>query len=438
MTKPPYPYSAVSSQRDAFMITLVLTVVTATIFSFRAPDLLTSPQLWAEDGGIFFRDQYRNPTPQLFSPYWGYLHFVPRLIAWFSSIFPTLYTPTIYAFLGLVLGAASITLASFRLGKVFNTYMVWTTFVLLPGDNLYYGYIQNLQWLFQFTLIALCLVPEDETTSRPSTWSACLALGAVAVCGLTGPFSALVLFAVVLIFALSALFQFAAPSWRITSHVSDYCARLPKDRLIILAVVALCQLLTALVSPESEKLIVPDLQQFLLVFGRYTQEHLFGLAFLPAIGFLLLVVLLWAHILLSKRVSATAKILLSLTFVVSAIELFLGLLKPGAVVPGMGGDRYFFLGKVAFWWSVYLVALAYLRRKPTAVLAVVMCLFFVGILNTPHLRRPPPPDLDWPKQVTLLEGGERHYIEINPFWWGRIDLRPRSTGITKDEHGADK
>lgn len=55
---------------------------------FRKPDLLTNPQLYAEDATVFFRDQFVWPRLAFFYPYNGQFHLVPRFIALAETLFP--------------------------------------------------------------------------------------------------------------------------------------------------------------------------------------------------------------------------------------------------------------------------------------------------------------------------------------------------------------
>ncbi|MGH8032301.1 MAG: hypothetical protein ACREO8_08050 [Luteimonas sp.] len=96
------PLSADSTQRlqsgdwQAATVTLVVCAFAfafAFAFAMKSPGALTSPPFWAEDGIVFFQQQHHAGTSLLLEPYAGYLHFIPRLIAWISSVAPLEWVP---------------------------------------------------------------------------------------------------------------------------------------------------------------------------------------------------------------------------------------------------------------------------------------------------------------------------------------------------------
>jgi hypothetical protein len=78
---------------------IVLFLLLWTLLVLRKPDMLTNPQLFAEDGGAFFGEQLVHPGTALIHPYNGYLHVVPRLIALIESLFAVSAAPVICALL---------------------------------------------------------------------------------------------------------------------------------------------------------------------------------------------------------------------------------------------------------------------------------------------------------------------------------------------------
>src|SRR5579859_3430800 len=49
------------------------------------PWALSTPQLWAEDGCVHLLDNEQLGLRAFLTPYRGYLHTLPRLIAWLAS-----------------------------------------------------------------------------------------------------------------------------------------------------------------------------------------------------------------------------------------------------------------------------------------------------------------------------------------------------------------
>jgi hypothetical protein len=83
----------------------ILFVLLWALLFLRKPDMLTNPQLFAEDGGAFFAEQLVHPGTALIHPYNGYLHVVPRLIALVESVFAVSDAPVICALLTIAIQA---------------------------------------------------------------------------------------------------------------------------------------------------------------------------------------------------------------------------------------------------------------------------------------------------------------------------------------------
>ncbi len=85
-------------------------LVVFVILFLRAPAKLLVPQLWAEDGAIFFKDAYQLPFwENLFKPSFGYLQIIQRLIAG-VTVGSHLYvaTPLIWNVLSLLMASVMI------------------------------------------------------------------------------------------------------------------------------------------------------------------------------------------------------------------------------------------------------------------------------------------------------------------------------------------
>ncbi|KHL00640.1 hypothetical protein [Sinomonas humi] len=138
----------------------VAIVMAGTALSlFRLP-ATAQDTLWAEDGGIFLNGALRNRSlSQIFAPYQGYLHVIPRFAAWFAVTFlpPNSYALAFTALSCLAVGvvAALIWHCSSALSR--NTYvrLAWAAIPVLvaagPRETL--GNFANLHWYL------LCLMP---------------------------------------------------------------------------------------------------------------------------------------------------------------------------------------------------------------------------------------------------------------------------------------
>jgi hypothetical protein len=157
----------------------------AFLLLLRKPDLLTNPQLYAEDASVFFRDQLVFPRIAVFLPYNGQFHLVPRLIALFESIFPLGAVP-------LVCSMASILVHALCLSVFFLPWNRWliaddlmraaACLVLataLDGMEMI-GFSGPLMWYLFLAGILLLFRPENgEPLNRARRWSAPAALAVI-------------------------------------------------------------------------------------------------------------------------------------------------------------------------------------------------------------------------------------------------------------------
>ncbi|MDF3821460.1 hypothetical protein P3G55_16265 [Leptospira sp. 96542] len=90
-------------------------LISFLILYLHRPDSLNHPQLWAEDGTIFLRDEwilgFPYTIPLLYS---GYIHLVPRFIAFLSNLFPYEFIPFVFNFSAIFLAAVSVSFFSLR------------------------------------------------------------------------------------------------------------------------------------------------------------------------------------------------------------------------------------------------------------------------------------------------------------------------------------
>lgn len=75
---------------------LVIAFSAIILVFFRAPYEFANPQLWAEDGTIFLSQARTLGFQSVVTPYAGYLHVLPRFIAFFAQLFPLANIPLVY------------------------------------------------------------------------------------------------------------------------------------------------------------------------------------------------------------------------------------------------------------------------------------------------------------------------------------------------------
>jgi hypothetical protein len=168
-------------------ITLVFCLAIGLLF-VRAPDALLAPQFWAEDANHYWLDQYeRGFLTSLFRTYAGYVQVMPRLIAATASPLPYSMHPAAFvAAAALVTGWTAATIAALPLPPLLAGLLGLCIVLVAPGEAL--ANPTNLQWIMAAAL------PLIAATQAPSGAIArANQIGFVALSGLSGPFSVLMM-----------------------------------------------------------------------------------------------------------------------------------------------------------------------------------------------------------------------------------------------------
>ena len=76
--------------------------VTLVLHILRSPTMFFHPQLWAEDGPIFFAQDFQFGPTVLFQNYAGYVHLWPRLVALVCGYVPLEFVPHAYILFALL------------------------------------------------------------------------------------------------------------------------------------------------------------------------------------------------------------------------------------------------------------------------------------------------------------------------------------------------
>ena len=174
--------------------TLSLLAISSVIFLalfLRRPDALPNSQFWAEDALVFFTQQITlGFSKAIFHPYAGYLHVIPRLIAFLVSSLPAKWIPFAYSFLTLVI--SSLCCAAFAgpwCRSLLRSDGLRATCCLIVATGLQFGkeligVVANLQWFL--AIGAAALIFRDKQTREPAWLSITLAVLGVLI-GLTAP-----------------------------------------------------------------------------------------------------------------------------------------------------------------------------------------------------------------------------------------------------------
>ena len=158
--------------------------VAAVLLVAHKPWALTTPQLWAEDGSSHLAEVDALGAGAFFTPYRGYLHLLPRLIAWIASrTADVAYWPAIYNTAALLVAVGLFArMASPRLNLPFKPWLV-LAFVLAAHTGEVFLNITNLHWMTAFFLLQQVLM------ARPMTLAQRLGdFSLILLIGLTGPF----------------------------------------------------------------------------------------------------------------------------------------------------------------------------------------------------------------------------------------------------------
>jgi hypothetical protein len=166
---------------------IIFLIVLAGLY-FRKPDTFTNPQLWAEDGPIFLHQFYEFGIKSLITPYNGYLHTVPRLIAYVFGILHInlLYIPFLYDFTALLITlfvAFEIWRSSFHL-NISHRALYVAAFLLIPIGSEVYLNITNIIWITSLYMVNFLFVGYKHIKSP-------LSILALFLFALTGPFALL-------------------------------------------------------------------------------------------------------------------------------------------------------------------------------------------------------------------------------------------------------
>jgi hypothetical protein len=174
------PVSSTRWRAAATCAALLLILIT------RRPEMFTRPQLWAEDGAIFFVGADVDGARAIITPYAGYYHLLPRLLAAAIAPAPAAWIPALYS-------AASITVVLLLAAAFFSPRipLPWKpalalSFGVVPHQGEAIGILTNVQWVSSLGLVWL-LLADDAATRRQRVSDALAAIGL----GLTGVFSAI-------------------------------------------------------------------------------------------------------------------------------------------------------------------------------------------------------------------------------------------------------
>jgi hypothetical protein len=411
-------------------ITIPALAVIALVFFIRKPDALHTPQLWAEDGSIFLTQNDQFGPAALAMPYAGYLHTLPRLIAFVTAkISDPAWWPHVYncAAFGLWLAAAARFFGP-RFAHLPGRPWLALAFVAVPHSGEVFFNVTNLQWLTALVLVQqLLAAPPAHLRQRISD---CLILAVIA---LTGPFG----IAFLPLFFVQALFSAAssprnppAPSGVTLSRYKAAGRALlspaARPALLAFATVLVCAAIQAWFvrnGPRFDYQSAPfELGPTLVVLarrlivwpllGRDLALHL-SPAIIASIGVpLLLALAFWA--LRRDPLRRTRVVLLAAFGLITLAAVYRTRPDTWAADNLDYGDRYFYIPRVLLAWLLILEfhTKASLARN----LARLACLT-ATVVHLPTFSLPAPKNYQWSQHVDPIRRGVRANIPTLPEGW---------------------
>ena len=371
----------------------------ALLLFLRKPHALHTPQLYAEDGTIFLAFNDLLGLRAFFEPYMGYLHLLPRLIAWAASrLLDPLWWPAFYNGASFLIWVAVLArMFSPRLQLPGKPWLA-LAFIIGPQSGEILFNITNLQWVCAFLLVQQALI------ARPVTPAQRIGdLVIVMLVGLTGPF----------VIALGPLL-----AWRWWRDRNG-------DNLAVLLVATACAAVQAwFVLPTGPKFDFPQFD---------------AIAFLQNVGQRILIWPVAGEALMNKL----PRLLVGIAGVGGVAALLAWALRPhprrglrGPVVAAFAfmmaamvyrsrpdtwnyenlvfSDRYYYIPRVLLAWLLVWE----FDAVPRALAWLARALFLaIAVMHLHTYIVPPPPNYDWPKHVDPIRRGVPAEIPTLPEGW---------------------
>ncbi|MES2693425.1 MAG: hypothetical protein V4773_08130 [Verrucomicrobiota bacterium] len=379
-----------------------LVMLAAALLALRKPWALHTPQLWAEDGSIFLIQNDLLGLRAWFEPYNGYLHLLPRLIAWSAShVADVAAWPAWYNGVSFALTVALFArLASSRIAlpEAARSWLV-LALPLVVGTGEPLLNITNLQWVTALFLVAQLFA------TRPTTLLQRLGdLAILLVVGLNGPFAIVLL----PLFFWRALRERHVDAWLAAAAIA-VCAGV---QFFLLSRTG-----TALTLEASQAGLRPLM--FVSVIGsRLVTWPLFGPTAVRAWP-------IWLHAVLAIAVIAPLLVWSLRRDPLRPVRAFIGaafvLLTVACVYRVradlwdddnlVNGDRYFYLSRVLLTWLVILEFAA--SPRWIALVARGICVLSL-LTHLPHFIIPAPPDYRWSEHCAPIRRGAPTQIKTLP------------------------
>lgn len=139
-----------------FLLSVVLSVLALV---YRKPEAFTKPQFWAEDGVMFFQ-YFQSGGHTIFSPYAGYLHLIPRIVAMLTfHVISVEHMPLAYNIASLLIFFGLIWFIWWRTAfDPYTKFFVTLGLSLVPVGSEMVLCISNVQWYVNLFIPLIFLV----------------------------------------------------------------------------------------------------------------------------------------------------------------------------------------------------------------------------------------------------------------------------------------
>jgi hypothetical protein len=387
---------AASSPARSRLLAGATLVAAALLLCLRKPDSLRNPQFFAEDGTVFFIGARQLGPAAFLTPYGGYLHLLPRALAWALGFLDPSRIPAAYNLAGLAFDMAALALLFSPRVRLPAKPALALAFALTPHTDEVFLSLTNLQWCVALVLVLL-LVADDPATAAQRWFDR----AAVVLCGLTGPF---------LCFLLPLFLGRAAQ-------------RRSRDAVFLAVTALLVALVQASFLHDYRGQLVAGNGAVAAGLLPTLAARLFGTFWLgygiralgagfPWLGLGGAVLLLGAWVSLRPGAWRQERRFLGLAWLCFVLPVALKFrVDAFDISPPENADRYFFLPHVLLAWLLVVAAVQFQgwrRLVPAALLAAALA------CNLRWMKAPPLPDLHWAQQVQPIRDGDEFAIPINP------------------------
>jgi hypothetical protein len=373
---------------------LIILFIFAVAVFYKSPDQFINPQFWAEDGVVFFMGSLQQGFQSILTPYAGYYHLIPRLVAYMATFFPIVAAPAIYLYSSYLILLVIAWSYHQLLNNNRSRYFLVGSTILVPINGELFLNLTNLQWLIApFILVVFFSSPPSGAFSR-----VLLSIALLLVC-LTGPFSIFFAPFIVATFFLQ----------KITIY-----------RFVNLGILGICSVVQAFSLIKSQRLdkSLPSLDSFRdLVFNNYFSSIFLGKSLAATshamsyvVGIVFLIWIIACIVQLKKKDILVATCL----FVLSFALLYLGLQAANnnpSISPFTVGQRYFYIPALLLIWLIGLLIFKIPRMSSIGIVWIGLIAFSaIGSYSALPL-------VDYKWSQTIKNPNRSQIMPINPPPW---------------------